>query len=354
MPDPLVTICVPTRNRVAALRDTLESIREQDYPCLEVVVSDNGSTDETEQVCLKAVAADERIRYVRQQRNIGLHGNHNFCMDEARGEYLSFFHDHDHHDRCFISRHVAFLERHPRVGLVGSNWGLIDDVGGQLGGRAFPGASVSSGVEYTTRTIRSGRSSIGIPGAMIRAAALGTARFGLDAPIGFGDFPIWFRIAEQWDIGHIPDQLSSWRQNAESLSLRPIVEIMRDYEKNIGDYCDDHLRRCPAHAKLVDTWRASLRRYVFWALVYEIALHFRPRGAPPTSPEARTLFEIMDYELSPDQFERAIAGMERYRSGVVEHAAAAAVQALIRLRLTSPLGWAVRHHGTLRALLRLE
>ena len=189
---------------------------------------------------------------------------------------------------------------------------------------------------------------------MIRSAALGTARFGLDAPIGFGDFPIWFRIAEEWDIGHLPDQLSSWRQNAESLSLRPIVEIMRDYEKNIGEYCDDHLRRWPTHAKLIETWRESLRRYVFWALVYEIALHFRRRGVRRASPRVRTLFEIMDYNLNPEQFENAMSGMERYRSGVAEQTVTAAVQMLVRLRLTSPLGWLVGYHGVVRTLLRLE
>ncbi len=347
-------MAVPTRNRAAVLHESLENICAQDYPDLEILISDNDSTDETEQVCRVAAAADDRIRYIRQTRNIGLHGNHNFCMDEARGEFLCFFHDHDRHDRRFVSKHAEFLQRHPRVGLVGSNWELIDDAGLQLGVREFDGPSISPGAEYTSRTIRSGRSSLGIPGAMVRMAALGDARFGLDAPIGFGDFPIWFRLAEAWDIGHIPERLSSWRQNPDSLSLRPIVEIARDHEKNIGEYCDDHLRRWPGHVNMVNVWRASLRRYVFWALAYEIALHFRRRGGSDTLHRTRTQFEIMDYSLTPEQFERALSELERHRAGVVEHAAAATVQALVRLRLKSPFGWVVRHHGALRTLLRLE
>lgn len=352
--NPLVSIAVPTCNRAAVLRESLENICGQDYPRLEILISDNCSTDGTEQVCRAAAAADSRIRYIRQAQNIGIHENHDFCMDEARGEFLCFFHDHDRRDSRFVSKQVEFMRQHPRVGAVGSDWELIDDAGTRLGVRSFRGPSVSAGVTYTTRTIRSGRSSIGIPGGMIRMEALGAARFGPDVPIGFGDFPIWFRVAENWDIGHIHEPLSSWRQNVVSFSARPIIEIAHDYEKNIGNYCDNHLRRRPANADLVETWRAGLHRFLFWALAYEVALHFRRRGMSGTSHRVRTVFEMMDYELTPEQLEHALAQMKRHRSGAVEYAALATVQALIRLRVTSPLGWIVRHHEAFRALLGLR
>lgn len=353
-PNPLVSIAVPTRNRAADLRESLENICGQDYPRLEILISDNGSTDDTEQVCRAAAVADSRIRYIRHAENIGLHGNHNFCMDEARGEFLCFFHDHDRRDSRFVSKHVAFLQRHPRVGLVGSDWSLVDDAGNQLGVRTFHGPAVTSGIDYTSRTIRSGRSSIGIPGGTIRMEALGTARFELEAPIGFGDFPIWCRIAEAWDVGHVFEPLSSWRQNAESLSARPIVEIARDYEKNIGEYCDDYLRRRPSSAALAETWRSSLHRFLFWALAYEVGLHFRRRGAGATPRRARTVFEIMDYDLTAEQLDFALSEMKRHRLGVVQYTALATIQALIQLRLTSTFGWVVRRHDAFRALLGLR
>ncbi|MDA1185804.1 MAG: glycosyltransferase family 2 protein [Acidobacteria bacterium] len=350
---PLVSIGVPTRNRASILRESLKNICGQDYAPIEILISDNCSSDNTEEVCRAAAAADSRIRYIRQDRNIGLHGNHNFCMDEARGEFLCFFHDHDRRDSRFVSKHVAFMQNHPRVGLLGSDWDLLDDEGNQLGVRTFDGPSVTPGLDYISRTIRSGRSSIGIPGGTIRMAALGSARFKLEAPIGFGDFPIWFQIAEEWDIGHIHESLSSWRQNAESLSLRPIVEIAQDYEKNIGDYCDDHFRRWPAHAEMVGQWRASLHRYLFWALCYEVALHFGRRDDPDPQ-HARTLFEIMDYRLTGEQYGRAMAGIKARRSGVVEHVAFALLQTGVAAGLTAPFGWVVRHQNGLRGLAGLK
>jgi hypothetical protein len=275
-------------------------------------------------------------------------------MDEARGEFLCFFHDHDRHDPRLVRTYVEFMMQHPRVGLVGSDWDLADDDGHTLGVREFEGPTISSGAEYTSRTIRSGRSSIGIPCAMIRRTALGDTRFAIDAPIGFGDFPIWFRIAEQWDIGHVHQRLSTWRQNTESLSLRPIVEIARDYQANISEYCDDYLRRWPERLRLVNTWRRSVSRYVFWALAYEVALHFRRRGVPGGPPRGDTLFEIMNYDLTAEQFNRAVHEMKIRRSGMTEHVAYQVVRLLIGLRLTTPFGWAIRRQAVFRTLLGLK
>jgi glycosyltransferase involved in cell wall biosynthesis len=346
-------VCIPTRNRAASLRHSLEAISGQDYSPLEILVSDNCSDDDTPRVVEECMRQDGRIRYVRHDRNIGLHANHNFCFDSARGEFICICHDHDERDPGIVSEYVSFLEQHPGVGVVCSDWDLIDDRGRRIGIREHKVNAVTPGLEYIGRTIRSGRTSIGIPGAMVRASALGASRFVPDAPIGFGDFPLWFRVAETWDVGHIGKRLWSWRQNAESHSARTIVSISHDYQQNLDQYCDEHLDRWPDHARIVAGWRLGIRRYLFWALTYEVALHFRNRDRRPER-EARSLFEIMNYQLTPEQFHHALAQMQEYRTGVTEHVVFAAVQLLIRCRLASSLAWLTRHQTRLRALLRLE
>lgn len=354
MPKPLVSICVPTRNRADSLRKSLETIRGQSYSPIEILISDNCSEDDTEQLCRELALADPRIRYVRQPRNIGLHGNHNFCMDASRGEFLCIFHDHDRREPGIVSEYVSFLEHHPRVGIVCADWELFDDSGERIGVRDHGVKPVTPGLAYIDRTIRSGRSSIGIPGAMVRRAALGEARFGLQAPIGFGDFPLWFRVAETWDIGHISKRLWSWRQNEESLSARPIASIAHDYRENIENYCDDHLTRWPQHADLVEQWRRSLRRYLFWALAYEVGLHFRDNRSREERQSSRSLFEIMNYRLTPEQFQNALAQIRAYRSGPIEYATYATIAVLMRFRLTRPLAWMTKHQAALRAVLGLK
>jgi glycosyltransferase involved in cell wall biosynthesis len=297
---------------------------------------------------------DDRIRYVRHSRNIGLHANHNFCFDEAHGEFICICHDHDTRDLRIVSEYVSFFEQHPQVGVVCSDWDLIDDAGKRLGVRDHKVKTVTPGLEYIEQTIRSGRTSIGIPGAMVRASALGGSRFVPDAPIGFGDFPLWFRVAETWDVGHINKRLWSWRQNAESHSARTIESISHDYDQNLTAYCDEHLQRWPEHEPLVRRWRTSIRRYLFWALAYEVALHFRKSATDRAADKAPSLFEIMDYHLSPEQFQSVLSQMKAYRTGPLESVAYGGIMTLIRLRLTWPVAWVSRHQAALRTVLGLE
>ena len=353
-PSKLVSICVPTRNRADSLRESLVSICGQDYDSLDIVVSDNGSDDHTEAVVRDFERRDSRVRYIRHDRNIGLHANHNFCFDTARGEFICIWHDHDEREASTVSDYVAFLDQHPKVGVVCSDWDLINDRGEQIGVREHEVAAVTAGLDYIAQTIRSGRSSIGIPGAMVRASALGRARFDPDAPIGFGDFPVWCRVAETWDIGHIHRRLWRWRQNAQSHSARTIESIARDYDQNISAYCDAHIERWPGHRSLVAKWRVSLKRYLFWALAYEIGLSFRPAPRGDRSVDSPSVFEIMDYRLTPPQFESALSQMRSYRTGFSEYAAYAAVAALVRTGLTHPLAWAAAHREMMRTLLNLR
>ncbi|MEW5982050.1 MAG: glycosyltransferase family 2 protein [Acidobacteriota bacterium] len=351
---PLVTIAIPTRNREAHLRETLEDLRGQDYSPIDILISDNASEDGTEALCRGATQADARIRYVRHPANIGLHGNHNFCMDASRGEYLCIVHDHDRRNPAIVREYVSFLETHPTVGVVCSDWDLIDDAGERIGVRDYPVAPVTLGLEYIDQTMRSGRSSIGIPGAMIRRSALGDIRFVTDAPIGFGDFPVWFRLAETADVGHIAKRLWRWRQNVESHSARPIEAIVKDYQQNLERYCDDHLARWPEHAGRVRRWRADIRRYLFWALAYEIGMHFRDEGSRTDTSGRRSLFEIMNYRLTPAQFRSALDQLKAYRSGPVRSMVYGAVRALIATHATQPLAWATRHHSAARTILGMK
>lgn len=90
---PLVTIGIPTYNRSGYLRQALQSALAQTYPNLEIIVSDNASTDDTPQVI--AEYTDPRIRFIRQPENLGMAGNWNACLRAATGEYFLLLSDDD-------------------------------------------------------------------------------------------------------------------------------------------------------------------------------------------------------------------------------------------------------------------
>jgi len=93
---PLVSVGIPTFNRPAGLRRTLECIRSQTYRNLEILVSDNCSdTVESRAIALAHQQADSRVQYHRQARNIGREANFKFLLERARGEFFFWAADDD-------------------------------------------------------------------------------------------------------------------------------------------------------------------------------------------------------------------------------------------------------------------
>lgn len=123
---PLVTIGLSTYNRANGyLPEALTSALAQNYPNLEILVSDNASTDGTAE--LVGSRADERVRYVRQPVNIGANANFNFCLNEARGDYFLLLHDDDLIDPDFVSTCISAASGSTEYGLIRTGTRVIDD-----------------------------------------------------------------------------------------------------------------------------------------------------------------------------------------------------------------------------------
>ena len=113
---PLVTIAIPTCNRASWLKDCVTSALSQTYQHFEILVSNNASTDETEQVL--ADFSDKRLRVIKQKTNIGLLPNWNACLAAAKGEYIVFVCDDDRIEPSLLERCVSLIENEPRIPIV--------------------------------------------------------------------------------------------------------------------------------------------------------------------------------------------------------------------------------------------
>jgi glycosyltransferase involved in cell wall biosynthesis len=112
----LVTIGIPTRNRAAFLREAVASAQRQTYRHLEILVIDNASTDETAKIV--AVIADPRLRFVRNEADLGMTGGYNRVLDLARGDYVVCLCDGDWLDPAFVEAALGVFRRFPALGLV--------------------------------------------------------------------------------------------------------------------------------------------------------------------------------------------------------------------------------------------
>jgi glycosyltransferase involved in cell wall biosynthesis len=118
MADALVSICIPTFNRAESLRRAVGSALAQTYAAIEVVISDNASTDHTEQLCTELRARDARVRYLRSPVNKGPTANFNTLFVEARGEFVMMLSDDDWLDRGYVERCLHALRERPDRVLV--------------------------------------------------------------------------------------------------------------------------------------------------------------------------------------------------------------------------------------------
>jgi len=115
---PSLTVLLPTYNRARSLPRSIESVLAQTRRSFELLVSDNASDDDTQQVVEGYATRDARVRYHRQERNLGPIGNFNWLLGEARTEYVLMLADDDWLDADYLERCMALMEADPSLANV--------------------------------------------------------------------------------------------------------------------------------------------------------------------------------------------------------------------------------------------
>lgn len=124
-----LSIGLPVYNGERYLPESLDALLGQTYTDFELLISDNASTDRTEDICRDYAARDSRIRYFRQPNNIGACPNHNFLVRQASGELFKWASYDDLYARDLVLRCVEALDDRPDVVLAHSWQGMIDGTG---------------------------------------------------------------------------------------------------------------------------------------------------------------------------------------------------------------------------------
>jgi glycosyltransferase involved in cell wall biosynthesis len=127
---PKVSLGLPVYNGEKYLRSALESILQQDYGDFELIISDNASTDATQEICEEFASRDHRIRYYRNETNIGASKNYNRVFNLSRGEFFKWASHDDEFHTSFVRRCLETFEAStPETVLVFSKAEIIDEAG---------------------------------------------------------------------------------------------------------------------------------------------------------------------------------------------------------------------------------
>ena len=267
-PPPKISVCLPTYNRALYLRETIASMLAQTATDFELIVSDNCSTDSTAEVV--AAFTDPRIRYVRNDENIGHYRNMDRALALARGAYVCVIHDDDVYAPEFLARESEMLDAHPNVGMVHCAVYVVSPDRRRLRvHRVSRRTRTASGVREFVRYL--GGHDVCCSTVMCRRDVWRRAG-AFEHRLMCADWLMWLTVALHTDIGYLATPLVDMRVHGSSMTST--MDPMRWYDEfvEVSDLAIDRMRALGVDpGRSIDTLRrrssaSQSRRFLIAAL----------------------------------------------------------------------------------------
>ena len=259
---PLLSVVVPTRDRLERLKRALDSLRAQTLDDLEVIVVDDGSSDGTPAYLSDLSAEDARITSVHLDGGTGAAGARNRGMEKASGEFLGFLDDDDEWRPNKAAEQIELMRARPEVGLVSCNF-VVDDT--QRGT-----SLVHRGPQdYEREVLLWGNMLMGCSFVMLRRSAFSFELSFDHAVVPAEDWDLWLRCSDEAGIATIPSPLCRYARHGAQLTgslerlHRGDAGFLAKHEhrmsRNARAYHRAHLRMVAAGAGAVERMRARMR-----------------------------------------------------------------------------------------------
>jgi len=224
---PLVSVIIPAFNCQETISETLDSVFAQTYPNVEILVIDDGSTDDTPRR-IHELAAD-RLRYIRIENSGGPARPRNVGIAEARGEFIAFLDSDDLWLPTKLEDQVNVFTADPRLSMVFVLYVQFAQ-DGDLPGTALPrDPKRFTGTGWRVFRELYLRAALPNSGMMVRRSTLLAAGGFNERPeaVAVEDSDLWLRICLGHEIGYVPKVLVRYRLSSTSLSRVPIGRFIR-------------------------------------------------------------------------------------------------------------------------------
>ena len=207
-PSPLVSIVTPSFNQARYLESTIRSVLDQDYPNLEYIIVDGGSSDGSVEIIRRY---SDRLAWWVSEKDHGQTDAINKGFEHARGKFLAWLNSDDTYETNAVTEAVAFLQEQPELGLVYGDANFIDENGSIIG--RFPAAQT----DY--RRLRRGYVHVPQQSAFWRAD-LWRKVAPLDPSFFFAmDYDLWVRLAALAPVRYVPRRWASFRLHTQGKTI---------------------------------------------------------------------------------------------------------------------------------------
>ncbi|MDE7434566.1 MAG: glycosyltransferase [Lachnospiraceae bacterium] len=233
---PLVSVCIPAYNSAGYIMDTVNSILNQTYRNLELVVVDDCSTDDTYEV-LRAIQ-DERLKLYRNEHNLGMSGNWNRCLKLCSGEYVKLICADDLLAENALELEVSALEENPTAVIAESDTKLVDLDGG---GKGFYKRYGKKGLVDGRKICRRGffnKDYFGAPQANTFRRSVAEKIGGFDPAFTYIlDYDFFVSLACEGDVYIIHESLNFFRVRKESNTGAVMGEDKEKTAVYVAEHC---------------------------------------------------------------------------------------------------------------------
>jgi glycosyltransferase involved in cell wall biosynthesis len=213
---PLLSVVMPVRNGARWLGEAIDSVVKQTFSDLELLVIDDGSTDETPQILSAWSRRDDRIR-VLSQHGLGLVAALNYGFAQARGPFIARLDADDRAAPERLERQIRVLDSEPSLGLLGS-WAQRTDEHGRPRGYLRPETDPEKLVDILTRANPFVHSTIVLRTEIARG--LGGYRPAFEAA---EDYDLWLRMSEVTSVANLPEPLVQYRRHGSNVTARKAI-----------------------------------------------------------------------------------------------------------------------------------
>ncbi|MFH1292397.1 MAG: glycosyltransferase [bacterium] len=244
-----------THNRANHIAWAIASVRSQSLTDWELIIIDDASTDDTKAVVQEFLNQDQRIRYIKNEKNLGISNSRNLALEKARGQFIAVLDSDD--IWCYnekLQKQYDFLSQNPEYVLVGGGVIQIDEQGVERKRYLNPCKDSTIRKKFLAKNPFAHSS-------VMYSRNLALELGGYKKELGIGeDYDLWLRMGKKGKLANLNDYLLKYRIHSDGTCFKDLIKalknnikIIKKYRKDYPNYFFAFLRR----------WSRLLVGYIF-------------------------------------------------------------------------------------------
>lgn len=231
--NPKVSVIIATFNREQFIVEAIDSVKKQTFTNWEMMIIDDASTDNTEKIVKKYIDGDSRIKYFKNQTNLGISKSRNKGLSQAKGLYIATLDSDDTWlDENKLKTQIEFLDTNLDYALIGGGIMFIDKDSKPIRKTLFPI------YDSIIRNVILQFNPFPHSTVMIRRSAIDDVGNYDETMKTCEDYDMWFRLGLKYKFTNVPKVLTGYRVHGGNISRNKrlsmaatVLELVKKYSK---------------------------------------------------------------------------------------------------------------------------